>query len=307
MNGTLATAVADFLAHKRALGRKYLTEEATLRLRLVFADQHGVASLGQLTPQLLDEFVASRPRARARSFNHLVAILGCFLDWAVTQQRLEESPLRTTRRRETARRLPFLFDPAGPSTDHGGRSAPRQPEGHRPRADLPHHLRSLLRPRSPGRGVLRPSPRRRRPAAAASDRARWQVRQESSASPWSPHRRAHHRAGRASADRGRLSTGGTAVQLRRPAQRAPSQREPHVPPARPRAGLLGPRRRPAAPSTLPASLLRRGLPVAVVSRGSRPLGPAVPALHVHGPCRPRVHRDLPDHHSPDAHRGQPTL
>ncbi len=71
-----------------------------------------MASLGQLTPQLLDEFVASRPRARARSFNHLVAILGCFLDWAVTQQRLEESPLRTTRRRETARRLPFLFDPA---------------------------------------------------------------------------------------------------------------------------------------------------------------------------------------------------
>ncbi len=41
MNGTLATAVADFLAHKRALGRKYLTEEATLRLLLVFADQHG--------------------------------------------------------------------------------------------------------------------------------------------------------------------------------------------------------------------------------------------------------------------------
>jgi integrase len=110
MNDTLATAAADFLAHKRALGRKYLTEEATLRLLLAFTDQHGVRELGQLTPALLEEFVASRPRPRARSFNHLIGILGCFLDWAVTQQRLQASPLRTARRRETAQRLPFLFD-----------------------------------------------------------------------------------------------------------------------------------------------------------------------------------------------------
>jgi integrase len=110
MNGPLTTDVADFLAHKRALGRKYLTEEATLRLLLVFADQQGVEDLHQLTPGLLEEFVASRPRRRARSFNHLVGIVGCFLDWTVTQQRLDESPLRTTRRRETAPRTPFLFD-----------------------------------------------------------------------------------------------------------------------------------------------------------------------------------------------------
>src|ERR1019366_1539354 len=39
-----------------------------------------------------------------------VGILGGFLDWAVTQQRLDASPWRGTRRRETAARLPFLFD-----------------------------------------------------------------------------------------------------------------------------------------------------------------------------------------------------
>lgn len=110
MNANLATTTADFLAHKRALGRKYLTEEATLRLLLAFADEHGVAQLQELTPTLLDAFVASRPRSRARSFNHLVGILGCFLDWAVTQQRLDASPLRSARRRETDERLPFLFD-----------------------------------------------------------------------------------------------------------------------------------------------------------------------------------------------------
>ena len=112
MNESLATASADFLAHKRALGRKYRTEEATLHLLLDFADGRGVECLHQLTPSLLDAFVVSRPRTRARSFNHLVGILGCFLDWAVSQQRLEGSPLRRTRRRETALRMPFLLDAA---------------------------------------------------------------------------------------------------------------------------------------------------------------------------------------------------
>ena len=97
MNDSLAAAVAAFLAHKRALGRKYLTEEATLRLLLAFAARHGVDELRQLTPCLLDEFVASRPRQRARSFNHLVGILGCFLDWAVTCWR--PRCLRMSRRR----------------------------------------------------------------------------------------------------------------------------------------------------------------------------------------------------------------
>ena len=112
MNDLLSTAVADFVAHKRALGRKYLTEEATLRLLLRFADRHGVGDLDQLTAALLEEFIASRARQQARSFNHLVGTLGRFLDWSVTQQRLDASPLRTPRRRETSRRLPFLFTPA---------------------------------------------------------------------------------------------------------------------------------------------------------------------------------------------------
>jgi integrase len=110
MNDSLAAAVADFLAHKRALGRKYDTEEATLRLLLAFAGQHDVEVIRQLTPSLLEMFVASRPRTRARSFNHLVGIVCCFLDWAVAQQRLKASPLRRTRRHETDVPLPFLFD-----------------------------------------------------------------------------------------------------------------------------------------------------------------------------------------------------
>jgi integrase len=110
MSAPLTTAVADFLAHKRALGRNYRTEAATLRLLVAFGEQHRVADLEDLTPPLLDAFLASRPRLRARSFNHLVGVLGCFLEWAVSQQRLTVSPLVRTRRRETEWRVPFLFD-----------------------------------------------------------------------------------------------------------------------------------------------------------------------------------------------------
>jgi len=112
MTESLQTDVADFLAHKRALGRKYHSEEATLRLLLAFAEQHHVEQLAQLTPRLLEEFVTSRPRPSARGFNRLVGNTGTFLDWAVAQQRLDASPLHRVRRRESDSRLPFVFTPA---------------------------------------------------------------------------------------------------------------------------------------------------------------------------------------------------
>lgn len=93
MNDDVTVAVADFLAYKRALGRKYVTEEGTLRLLVEFADEHGVTDLGGLTGPLLEEFLGSRPRHRARSFNHLVIIVIGFLNWAVAQGRLPACPM----------------------------------------------------------------------------------------------------------------------------------------------------------------------------------------------------------------------
>ena len=110
MSQNLALTVEGFLAHKRALGRKYHSEEAELILLVRFAGQHGLTEVDQITPVVIDEFLASRPRARPRSFNHLVGVIGCLLDWAVAQQLIDVSPLRARRRRETSRYIPFLFD-----------------------------------------------------------------------------------------------------------------------------------------------------------------------------------------------------
>jgi integrase len=112
MSHSFEPAVNAFLAHKRALGRKYVSEENELRLLVRFASEHGVSSLGELTPALLEEFLASRPRSRPRSFNHLLGVVRCLLDWAVTHELLGVSPLQARPRRVTSSRVPFLFDAA---------------------------------------------------------------------------------------------------------------------------------------------------------------------------------------------------
>src|SRR6266851_6138007 len=110
MSENLETAVERFLAHRRALGRKYHSEEHELRLLVRFAGEHHAWRLGQLTPALLEDFLASRPRPAPRSFNHLLGVVAGLLDWVVARELLEVSPLQVRRRRVTSARVPFLFD-----------------------------------------------------------------------------------------------------------------------------------------------------------------------------------------------------
>jgi integrase len=112
MTETIADAVERFIAHKRAHGRKYHSEARELALLVRFAAEHQAGCLNELTPALLEDFLASRPRPHPRSFNHLLGVVRCLLDWAVTWQLLQASPLRARRRRVTSQRIPFLFDPA---------------------------------------------------------------------------------------------------------------------------------------------------------------------------------------------------
>lgn len=103
--------IRQFLAHKRTLGRRYDVEEKTLRLFDRHLADQGVEHLEQVTPGFLEAFLASRPRKRPRSYNHLLGTVRRLFDWLVNQGVLDKSPVRLGPRRETSQRIPFIFDP----------------------------------------------------------------------------------------------------------------------------------------------------------------------------------------------------
>jgi site-specific recombinase XerD len=107
-DASVEDAVARFLAHKRALGRKYGSEERELRLLSRFAAEQN-ASLGDLTPALMQEFLGARPRNRPRSFNHLLRVTDGLLRWAVAQEVIEAAPALPRPRKTASSRVPFLF------------------------------------------------------------------------------------------------------------------------------------------------------------------------------------------------------
>jgi len=108
----LADGIERFLTYKRALGRRYDTEEKQLRLFDRFLVQQALTSLEQITPDLLAGFLAARPRSRPRSYNQLLGVLRRLFDWLVSQELLPQSPLQACPRRATAQRIPYLFDAA---------------------------------------------------------------------------------------------------------------------------------------------------------------------------------------------------
>jgi hypothetical protein len=106
----LAEDIQAYLDFKRATGRKFHTEAAALRLldRFLFGLPIDRTAL---SPTLIEAFLASRPRTRPRSFNHLLGVLRCFFAWLVAQGRLPHSPVQARPRPNSSRRLPFLFEP----------------------------------------------------------------------------------------------------------------------------------------------------------------------------------------------------
>jgi integrase len=107
----LANGIQQFLAHKRALGQSFWTEEQALRLLDAFLVQQQVHSIEEITVELVATFVASRPRARPRSYNHLLSVLGRLFRWMVVNAYLSSFPWQMQTRRETSPRSPYLFTP----------------------------------------------------------------------------------------------------------------------------------------------------------------------------------------------------
>lgn len=107
----LAEDIRRYVLHKRALGRKYDTEEASLCLLDRSLCAQRVNDLAAIDPAVIEAFLASRNRNSARSYNHLLGAIRHFFQWLVVQERIEHSPVRVGSRRTSPRRQPFLFDP----------------------------------------------------------------------------------------------------------------------------------------------------------------------------------------------------
>lgn len=108
----LAGSITRFLAVKRAMGCRFDNEDRMLRLLDRYLIERAVSSVDDITAECLEQFLASRPRTEPRGYNALLGTVRRLFDWLVDQQELSVSPLLTRPRRETARRLPFLYDQA---------------------------------------------------------------------------------------------------------------------------------------------------------------------------------------------------
>jgi len=128
----LAGGIQQYVAFKRALGRRFATEERALRLLDRFLTDHRVQCPETISPEILETFLASRPRTGPRSYNNLLGIVRRLFNWLVVHEIVKSSPLRVTSRRETPHRLPFLFEPT--TARRLLEAASRIPDG--PRAPL---------------------------------------------------------------------------------------------------------------------------------------------------------------------------
>jgi site-specific recombinase XerD len=89
LGSPLAGAIQRFVAHKRALNRRYDTEEQALRLLDRYLVQRSITDLAGVTPGVLAAFLDSRPRLRQRSYNHLLGAARRLFDWMVEQEMIE--------------------------------------------------------------------------------------------------------------------------------------------------------------------------------------------------------------------------
>jgi hypothetical protein len=95
----LAAGIEIFLAHKQALGFHLRTTESVLRLLDQFLVEQHLETIEAITPDVIEAFLASRPRTVPRSFNQLVGIVTRLFDWLIARDLVARSPVQAKPRR----------------------------------------------------------------------------------------------------------------------------------------------------------------------------------------------------------------
>ena len=106
----IAPHILAFIAHKRALNRRYRVEEKALFMFDRYMTSVGAMSLVEITPPIIDAFLIGRSRTRPRSFNHLVGVVRRLFEWMVQHSIIDSSPVTASLRRGGQARIPYIFD-----------------------------------------------------------------------------------------------------------------------------------------------------------------------------------------------------
>lgn len=106
----IASHIIAFIGHKRALNRRYYTEDKVLQMLDADLIARGITTIADITPSILDAFFLSRPRTRPRSFNHLVGIVSRLFEWMVEHEVIDRSPVTMKPRRRGQARPPCILD-----------------------------------------------------------------------------------------------------------------------------------------------------------------------------------------------------
>ncbi|MBA2304385.1 MAG: tyrosine-type recombinase/integrase [Acidobacteria bacterium] len=111
-HSVLAEPITIYVKAKCTIGCRFAGEARALRLFDRFLVAQRVATVDAISRDVIDAFLASRPRPEARSDNDLLGTVRRFFELMMAQQVLRASPVRATRRREGPCRRPFLFNMA---------------------------------------------------------------------------------------------------------------------------------------------------------------------------------------------------
>jgi integrase len=106
----LAECLNRFVGYKQALNCKYRTEVNVLQMFDRYLCDRGIPDCESIDTTVIEGFLKSRPRRTAGSYNHLLGTMLVFFEWSRVQKFIKHNPVRVEPRRETAKRIPYVFD-----------------------------------------------------------------------------------------------------------------------------------------------------------------------------------------------------